>query len=113
MSLRWDWNEKVGELILENGTVIDLYNGNAYLIMIREYQEDGKDMYQMWSFWADKQHMKNCLGLNKRGHFTENLFEDCHIAKFRFSKACRNLKDIMSALVDAFDNINMEVYTDE
>ena len=44
---------------------ITLYEGNAYLIMLHEYNKDGTDMYDMVSFFCDKTHMNNCLGITK------------------------------------------------
>lgn len=74
MALHWQWEDKCGEATLvqmhegEDDKVftLSLYPGNAYLIMLHEREEDGKDVWSMFSFWADKDHMKNMLGLNKK-----------------------------------------------
>lgn len=117
MALNWRWEDKCGEATIvdiENREhTLNLYEGNAFLIFLREYEEDGHNMYSLWSFWADKEHMKNCLGLNKKKGYTSNIYEygSSKIVKMRFNKdKCRYLKDITTALVQAFDNINIEIY---
>ena len=117
MALNWRWENKCGEATIvdiENREhTLNLYEGNAFLIFLREYEENGHNMYSLWSFWADKEHMKNCLGLNKKKGYTENIYEDgsSKIIKIRLNKdKCRNIKDITTALVQAFDNIKIEIY---
>lgn len=119
MSLNWKWENKCGEAtLLQNDKeyTIGLYEGNAFLIMLSEWKEDGKDMWNMFSFWVDKQHMKNCLGLNKKEGYTSNQYEEGwqRITKFRFNKAkSRHWTDIIPALAQAFDNIDIELYREE
>lgn len=118
MALYWDWKEKCGEATLVqefNGErrefTLSLYTGNAFLIMLYEYEKDGQGMYDMSSFWIDEGHMKRCLGLDKKGGFTDNAHRD--ITEIRLSKTkCRHLKKIVPALVQAFDNLKIEIYTD-
>lgn len=122
MSLNWDWNKKVGTLEAEvhfGKTVeteeVSLYEGNALLIMIYEYKEGDKDMYALWSFWADEQHAKNMLGMNKKGRFTENVFDSdaTKVKGIRLNKAkSRNWKKIVKLLTEACDNIKIELYTE-
>lgn len=123
MALCWSWDEKCGEATLvmtqEDGTEVEyklgLYTGNACLIMLSEWQEDGKDMYNMFSFWADKYHMKNCLGLNKKEGYTDNMYVTPYqrITKMKLNKKkCRYFKDIVAALTQAFDNLIIEVVSE-
>lgn len=124
MSLRWDWNAKCGEAVFRqeiNGEepqefTVNLYKGNACLIMIYEYTENGTDKYSLYSFWADKEHMKNCLGLNKKDGYGNNMYTEGYdrLLKIRLNKAknCYT-KDIVAALVQAFDSIDVEIYTEE
>ena len=72
MAIQWKWDEKCGEATLRQTAgddarefTLSLYTGNCYLILLHEFEEDGKQMYNMHSFWADKKHMENCLGLTK------------------------------------------------
>lgn len=121
MALTWQWNEKCGEAIFkqelegdEGRTYsVNLYTGNAYLIFLYEWNEDGVDKYNMHSFWVDKEHMKNCLGLNK-GY--ENTYDTpfSRLVKIKLEKKkCRYLKDIVTHLIKAFDNLEIEIYTEE
>lgn len=123
MALHWNWDEKCGEATLTqkqaDGTeaefTISFYTGNAYLIMLNEFEEGGQQKWSMFSFWADKQHMKNCLGLNKKDGYTDNQYESgfSRITKIRLNKAkCRYIKDIVPALVQAFDNLTVEIYSE-
>lgn len=118
MALYWDWKEKCGEATIvqeydgeRHEYTLSLYTGNAFLIMLNEYEEDGKQMYGMASFWVDEGHMKRCLGLDKKGGHTTNIHRD--MTKIRLHKTkCRNLKKIVPALVQAFDNLTIEIYID-
>lgn len=125
MALRWNWDEKCGEATFvdtfreEDGPktyTVNLYVGNAYLIFLNEWEEDGHNMYSLSTFWADKEHMKNCLGLNKKGGYTENIHNKPYskLTKIRLNKSkCRYTKDIVTALVQAFDNIEIEIFSEE
>lgn len=70
--LRWDWNKRIGRMKM-GGTWMNCYAGNAYLIVLHEYQDKGEDLYSLVWFAADKAHMKNMLGLSK-GH--DNCIKD-------------------------------------
>ena len=122
MALTWDWDKKIGEMevVQTHGTdakrlTFNLYNGNACLIIVYEWTEpNGKEKYSVHGFFVDIPHMKNCLGLNKKGGYTENIYNTPHerVTKFRFSKKCRDLKKIIPLIIEAFDNINIEIYTE-
>lgn len=124
MALHWQWDEKCGEATIrqkesdggETEYTVSLYTGNACLIMLYEREENGQEVYSLWSFWADKQHMKNCLGLNKKEGFTSNQYAGPfqRITKIRLNKAkCRYFKDIVPALAQAFDELTIEIFTEE
>ena len=127
MSLYWDWNKKVGEVTftqeidgVKKDFVSNLYNGNACLIMVYEYtdENDGKEKYQLTGFFADKTHMKRCLGIDKRYKQTlgKNMYEDSfdRLTKIRLNKAkCRDVKDIVMAFYEALNDITIELYTEE
>ena len=125
MALHWNWNEKVGEAVISqtfNGKtesfVRNLYQGNALLIFMNEWTDnDGVDKYSLYSFWADKQHMKNCLGLNpKRKEENFNYFDtpECTLTELRLNKKiCTNVKDIVDAVTKAFDNITIRIYSED
>lgn len=62
MALKWQWNECIGELEIENQQVpIKVYQGNALLIFLNEWKnEEGQNVWTMYNFFADKHHFKNC-----------------------------------------------------
>ena len=119
MSLNWRWNEKCGWAVFQQGEkefYVNLYKGNAFLIFLYEYEENGEAMYQLYSFWADKQHMKNCLGLNQKGGYGGNMFDEggCKLKKIRINKAkYPYTKDLVQTLVQAFDDLTIEIFKEE
>lgn len=127
MALRWDWNNKCGELTFSQNYkgeeyrefTVNLYQGNAVLIMLYEYKdkETGEDLYSMWNFFVDTDHMKICLGLKKDSDGKkENLFNDdrCRFLKVRLNKAKNSYwKEIVTALATAFDDLTIELYSEK
>jgi hypothetical protein len=123
MAIRWDWNEKCGEAIISqeiSGTTreytLSLYQGNCYLIFMNEWVEDGLEKYSLHSFWADPEHMKACLGISKKSSDKYNMYDDgiTKLTKIRLNKKkCRYIKGIVSALIDAFNDIIIELYTEK
>lgn len=65
MALQWNWDDKMGKCTTQNGINLNLYRGNAFMIAIHEFEQDGKELYSLAWFFADKDHCKNCLGLTK------------------------------------------------
>lgn len=122
--LTWDWKEKIGTATLchkdkdgsVNSTTLNLYQGNAYLIMIHEFVDnDGQEKYNMVGFFLDKYHMRNCLGLNKKEGYTDNIYQ----REFEWmssitinKKKYRYTKDLVTALVESFDNLEIEIVSD-
>lgn len=123
--LRWEWNEKIGEVEMvefdKDNTphhfTLDLYQGNAYLIIIHNYKdEDGTDMYNMVGFFLDKYHAKNCLGLNKKEGYTENIYNKkwSKWTKVTLNKRkYRYTKELVGMLTEAFDTIDIQIYSEE
>ena len=125
MSLNWNWKDKCGEVTyFENYPdseprtyTVNLYEGNAYLIFIYEYEENGEGMYTLNNFWCDKTHMNRCLGIDKKYKSTygKNMYENPYsrLTKIRLNKAkCSNAKEIIKAMVEAFDNLEIEIYNE-
>lgn len=129
MSLNWNWDSKIGEMIIEQCRgvgdeivskeyTLSLYEGNAFLIMLYEYKnEEGEEVYDMFSFFVDKPHAKRCLGLQKNGDgelvniFNED-WQKC--LKLRLNKKkSRNWKDVIALFAQAFDNLTIEIYNEE
>ncbi len=97
MSLNWNFNtDKIGTWKethkMRDGSerefLYNIYSGNALAIMVAEWNENGKDLYQLVNFFADKDHMKNCLGLTKG--YEGNIFQDTKLeielyAEYRYT----------------------------
>lgn len=131
MALQWLWKNKCGEATFRRRTIdtdtenitykdvtVNLYEGNAYLIFINEWEEDGAGKYALWGFFGDKVHMKRCLGIDKKYKHTygNNRYDTEYdrLVKIRLNKAkSHNYKDIIAACVQAFKEIEIEVYTEE
>ena len=118
MALTWKWDSKMGEAIIHDESqdkdfVKNLYEGNAFLIFMNEWKEDDQDMYSLYSFFADENHAKNCLGLTK--DHTNMFLEGYHtLTKVRINKKkSRNWKKIVKLFSEAFDNIEIELYSEE
>lgn len=122
MSVNWNWDDKCGEVTVkqmhpkeaDREFTISLYNGNCMVVMLYEYKDEqtGEDMYNFFSFFSDKGHAKNCLGLSKG---TNNIFNTPYqqFTKVRLDKKkCRYFKDLVALFAQAFDNIEIEVYTE-
>lgn len=64
MSLNWNWDNKIGELQLNNygeQLTISIYKGNAPMIFIREYKKESIEYYELYTFFNDIQHIKNII----------------------------------------------------
>lgn len=122
MSLNWNWDEKCGEAIIRQNIgdekrefTKSLYEGNAFLIFINEWEENGNNMYSLYTFFVDESHAKRCLGLDKKSDCT-NIFEDgmTEFVKLRINKKkSRNWKKIVTLFAQAFDNIEIEIYSED
>ena len=123
MALRWDWDEKCGEATITQKRgdevkeyTLTLYQGNAFLIMLNEFEEDGKQMWAMWNFFISKDHAKRCLGLDKT-YSDENMFDEDtnRLTKIRLNKAKMgkaDLKALVTMLIQAFDHITIEIFNE-
>ena len=122
MAIRWNWDEKCGEATLvqtiegeeKKEFTLSLYTGNCYLIFLHEFERDGEQRYNLHTFFADKNHMNRCLGIGKYKDQGNILNEGwSKITKFRINKKQMIYwKQIVPALIQAFDNIEMEFYTE-
>lgn len=124
MALTWTWKDKYGEMISEfrnptTGEVVerkvDLYVGNCLMVAIYNYEENGKKMYSLDSFFVDNDHAKRCLGLDKK-YGKDNMYDDgiskvvkLRIDKSKYSKA----EKLIGLFVKAFDELTVELYKEE
>ena len=129
MALYWNWSEKCGEIEVvqmhpdyeDQKFTLSLYKGNAFLIMTHEYKDEktGEDMYNMFSFFTSKDHAKNCLGIAKgkaRLDDCRNIFDTPYqkFTKLRLNKKKHpNWKDVVAMFAEAFDNITIEIFSEE
>lgn len=121
MALQWNWKDKCGEVTYlrtlpsgeEKTYTVNLYEGNAFLIFVNEYKENGQDMYSCDCFFVDEAHAKRCLGLEK-GH--SNIFVTPHtklvkikLDKSRYTKS----QKLLGMFIKAFDELEIELYKEE
>lgn len=113
----WDFDKKVGEAVIRQGErefTLNLYDGNAFLIFVDEFKDvDSEDMYYVWLFFADEKHAENCLGLDENGG--GNIFDEKNmLVKVRINKKeYRYTSKLVKMLVKAFDEIQIEIYSEE
>ena len=103
MAIRWDWEDKIGELIVkeeENEFNISIYEGNALAIFIYHYEENGEKYYTLFNFFGDKVHLKNCV--NDKSY---NVFRGWQ--KVTFTKVNTDIWHLIKALVKA--NVTVEI----
>ena len=122
MALTWQWNNKCGEAVVRQefgGEVKEytktLYEGNAFLIFLNEWNEDGVDKYSLYTFFADEAHAKICLGLDKKKGL-DNILDDgvTKLIKLRINKKkCRQWRKVVTLFAQAFDNLEIEIFTEE
>lgn len=108
MALTWKFDEKKGEVELANGQVIDLYEGNAYLIGIMNLPED---QYTLAFFATDRRHFQNCLGINKG--YTENIYAregQNNWKKIKIDKNWTGGTNIVQDIMKAKMQITIEIY---
>lgn len=131
MSLRWDWSDKVGTLEAvvdvrdgdgwtQKEHTFNLYQGNALLIAIDEFTEDGKDMYNLYTFFCDEIHLKNMIGMNKKQGYTENVLAGWGWKKIRINtkkyKAEKGFRPEVGKLADlllkGLPDLTIELYAE-
>lgn len=95
--------------------LLHLYQGNAFLILTHEWEEEGKKKAEVIGFFLDEYHAKNCLGLNKKEGHTDNIYDNGwqRLAKVRLNKKKYRYTDkLVNLLAKAFDNIAIEIYAE-
>ena len=120
MALEWNFNEKIGEIELwqnDKMFTINLYQGNAFLIMLHEYKSGDVEKWEMWDFFANELHAKRMLGIDKRYRDTygKNPYELPYqqIRKIRLSNKYQYRQKLIDMLLKAFKQLTIEIYTEE
>ena len=107
MSLNWQWNDKMGEVLYEDGHTDTLYQGNA--LMIAVYHNE--NMYNLTWFVADKEHFKNLLGLSKTDK--TNYLKHWGVKSLRLNTRYKSVPAIVSELAKAKSPITIELFYEE
>lgn len=102
MSLNWEWNDKMGEIIDHDGNTYNIYQGNAHMIIL---WEDEKQYSLQW-FTADKDHFKNQLGLVKG--YDENFF--CWYKKIKLDTKYKSVPEIVKLIAQCKKPFEIELY---
>lgn len=103
MSLNWNWEDKIGECVYDNGQTSNIYRGNAFMIATTEYPDD---TYTLAWFAADKNHMKNLLGLTKG---CTNVFMQFGIVEMSLSTKYPETAEMCAMLAKAKMNITIKL----
>lgn len=108
MALRWDFKkDRIGTAIIEDGTELRLYNGNAFIIALYEWEKEGKELYQLMWFFADEEHAKNCMGLSKD---YEGCWKDFQIKKIELDVTKKETEKFLKLLCKAKAEIEITLY---
>lgn len=128
MSLNWNWNDKMGEVIYEPSCytpghpyVTNIYQGNALMIWCNEWATDhalpmtpSNTSYSLGNFCTDIEHLRNMLGLNaKKGYSKDNLFNDYNIKLLRLNTKYKSVPKIVAEFAKAHTNVTIELYYEE
>lgn len=124
MAIRWEWNNKIGEAVIQQEVegetkefTKNIYEGNCFMIFLNEWEENDNHLYSLYTFFADERHAKRCLGIDK-DYDSENMLNNQYgkLVKLRLNKKkCRTaqIKKIVGIFLQAFDNLEFEIYTEE
>ena len=118
MSLNWQWNDKMGEVVFNDDQYhpdhpyrTSIYQGNALMIWCNEFPDE---TYSLCNFFVDNEHLKNMLGLNaKKGYGTENLLNDQRIKTIRLNTRYKSVPKIVELIAKAHTNVAIELYYEE
>lgn len=120
MSLNWNWNDKMGEVIYNDAIpnphncATNIYEGNALMIWVCENPMD--NTYTLTNFAADMEHFRNMLGLHaNKGYSDTNLFNEwCEDIKvIRLNTKYKSVPKIVAEFARAKTNVTIELYYEE
>ena len=107
MAITYKYEDKCGTATFVDGIneyEQNLYVGNCFLIMVYEYEESGKRMEELTSFFVDDKHMEKCLKSGIYTGYSKLINIKINIAK------CRNWKRIVELLSEYVDGVKIELY---
>lgn len=114
MSLNWQWNDKMGELV---NIGVDgkeythpIYQGNCLMIITSEWVDEatGKKLYSLCNFFSNLDHLKNCLGTSK--DYTDNIVAGWNWKEIRLNLRYKSVPKIVAELVKAKMPITITLY---
>lgn len=90
MSVNWLWKSEKGEFVYKckDGEFkgekfkVGMYGGNCLCAHIYRFkklnEQTGKKekYYNFWGFWNDIEHLKNCLGMNPKKGYKDDMYKD-------------------------------------
>lgn len=115
MALQWDFKEKAGTVTQVYGGkehTSNFYEGNAIMIVTNEFEEDGKQYYEVIWFFTGEEHAKRCLGLAKLPDGTKsNMFEkDGQVVRMTiYRDHCHGWRKLADLFVKAFPDIEIDL----
>ena len=95
MALQWKWSDKMGKITIkqrEKVYDVNIYAGNALAIFIYEYEQNGKERYGLYNFFAGEDHCNNIIKNDKR------LFSD-DIVNIELNLYYKSAKTLLNILV--------------
>lgn len=102
MALNWNFTDDyIGTLYTIEGEKEfshPIYDGNAFAIFTNEWEEEGKRMYSLYTFFADEKHAKNCFGLTKE-YKGNNIFSDKK-TRWELKRDSKNARKLAKMLID-------------
>lgn len=109
--ITWEWNKKIGKVTYTHGRTDNLYKGNAQIIAVHE-DERHNDYFVSW-FSADKNHLRNMLGLEKsyEGCISENRLFD--IESIELDTKYKGVPDIVKDFARAKVDITIKLYNSD
>lgn len=112
MAITYKYADKCGTATFEssyNGNVstydTSVYEGNCFLIFVREYTKDGNNYEELNSFFFDKNHMRRCL---EDGIFTRSYNKLVSIS-INIAK-CSNWCKAVELLTEYVEGIKINLY---
>lgn len=109
MSLNWEWTDKMGEVLYEDGHTDVLYQGNALMIAVNHYTvADGSEYYLLSWFAADKEHLRNLLGLSKTDK--TNYLAQWGVKSLRLNTRYKSVPTILTELAKSHTTVTIELF---
>ena len=88
---------------------LNLYEGNAFLIAVDEWEDGDRKMYNLAWFFNSEDHAKMCLGIAKKPG-AHNIFEGAQFKQLTLYRSnCRKWKKIVDMFTKAFPEIEIVI----